>query len=174
MLVLSTTSYAIGALQPLYNQVLVPQTVAAELHQANTPAAVQAWMINPPEWCQIRPDPPHDPALWFLDPGERSAITLALSVNAGRLLIDEQAGRAEPNAGTCLLPARWECWLRRIAPDCSILKWRLCDFAKRISTCRPIWSIVFAGACPVGDGTRNYLRQIMAIFGVCYNCVGLP
>lgn len=51
--------------------------------------------LRPPEWCEIRPDPPLDPALQFLDPGEHAAITLALSVNADRLLIDEQAGRAE-------------------------------------------------------------------------------
>lgn len=40
-------------------------------------------------------DPPSDPALQFLDPGERAAITLALSLDADRLLIDEWEGRAE-------------------------------------------------------------------------------
>ena len=50
---------------------------------------------GPPEWCEIRPDPPLDSALQFLDPGEHAAIALALSVNADRLPIDEQAGRAE-------------------------------------------------------------------------------
>jgi hypothetical protein len=36
-----------------------------------------------------------DPSLQFLDPGERAAITLALLLDAGRLLIDEWEGRAE-------------------------------------------------------------------------------
>jgi predicted nucleic acid-binding protein len=52
-------------------------------------------MAQPPEWCEIRPDPPSDPTLQFLDPGERAAITLALSLAAERLLLDEPAGRAE-------------------------------------------------------------------------------
>ena len=46
-------------------------------------------------WLEIRPDPPTDPTLTFLDPGERAAITLALSLDAERLLIDEWDGRAE-------------------------------------------------------------------------------
>ena len=86
---------AADVLKPLYSRVLVPRTVAGELQEARTPAAVRAWMAQPPEWCEIRPDPPSEPALQFLDPGERAAITLALSLDAGRLLIDEQAGRAE-------------------------------------------------------------------------------
>jgi uncharacterized protein len=48
-----------------------------------------------PEWCEILPDPPPDPAFRLLDPGERAAIALALSVHADRLLIDEWSGRAE-------------------------------------------------------------------------------
>jgi predicted nucleic acid-binding protein len=55
---------------------------------------VRAWIVHPPAWCEIRPDPPFDPALDFLDPGERAAIALAISVHADRLLIDEQDGRA--------------------------------------------------------------------------------
>ena len=58
-----------------------------------------------------RPDPPSDPALQFLDPGERAAITLALSLDADRLLIDEWEGRAEAErrhlfvTGTLGIPA---------------------------------------------------------------------
>ncbi len=43
----------------------------------------------------MRPDPPSDPDLGFLDPGERAALTLAQMLNADELLIDEQAGREE-------------------------------------------------------------------------------
>jgi predicted nucleic acid-binding protein len=86
---------AVNVLQPLYRRVLVPQTVARELQDTSTPATVRAWIAQPPEWCEIRPDPPVNPALRFLDAGEQAAITLALSVNADRLLIDEQAGRTE-------------------------------------------------------------------------------
>lgn len=86
---------AAEVLQPLYGRVLVPQAVAGELQETNTPATVRAWITQPPQWCEIRPDPPFDPALRFLDAGEHAAIALALSVNADRVLIDEQAGRAE-------------------------------------------------------------------------------
>jgi predicted nucleic acid-binding protein len=85
----------VDVLQPLYRRVLVPQTVAGELQDTSTPAAVRAWIEQPPEWFEIRPDPPSEESLRFLDPGERAAIALALSVDAERLLIDEQAGRAE-------------------------------------------------------------------------------
>jgi predicted nucleic acid-binding protein len=82
-------------LAPLYQRVLVPQSVARELQQNNTPAGVRAWIAQPPVWCEVRPDPPADPTLAFLDPGERAAIPLALAVQADRLLIDDLAGRAE-------------------------------------------------------------------------------
>jgi predicted nucleic acid-binding protein len=86
---------AVEVLGPLYNRVLVPQTVADELQESNTPAAVRAWIGRPPEWCEIHPDPPSEPTSEFLDPGERAAILLALSLHADRLLIDEWEGRAE-------------------------------------------------------------------------------
>jgi len=88
---------AIDVLAPLYQRVLLPQTVACELQQNNTPTLVRVWIAQPPAWCEIRPDPPADPTLAFLDPGERVAIPLALSVRADRLLIDDLAGRAEAN-----------------------------------------------------------------------------
>lgn len=85
----------IDVLAPLYQRVLVPQSVARELQQKNTPVAVRSWIAQPPAWCEIRPDPPADPTLAFLDPGERAAIPLALAVKADRLLMDELAARAE-------------------------------------------------------------------------------
>jgi predicted nucleic acid-binding protein len=86
---------AVDLLQPLYSRVLMPETVAGELQETKTPAIVRAWIAKPPQWCEIQPDPPSDPALQFLDAGAHAAIALALSVSADRLLIDEHAGRAE-------------------------------------------------------------------------------
>ncbi len=86
---------AIHVLPPLYERVLVPQAVAVELQDAKTPAAVRAWIAQPPPWLEVRPDLPADPALAFLDPGERAAIPLALAVRADRLLSDDLDGRAE-------------------------------------------------------------------------------
>lgn len=86
---------AIGVLPPLYERVLVPQAVAAELQHVKTPAAVRAWIAQRPSWLEVCPDPPADPALAFLDPGERAAIPLALAVRAYRLLSDDADGRAE-------------------------------------------------------------------------------
>ena len=85
----------VHVLPSLYERVLVPQAVAAELQEAKTPAAVRTWIAQPPSWLEVRPDPPADPALAFLDPGERAAIPLALAVRADRLLIDDWDGRAE-------------------------------------------------------------------------------
>lgn len=85
----------VNVLEPLYGHVLVPQTVARELQDAKTPATVRAWIAQPPTWCEIRPDPTSDPALQFLDAGERAAIALAFSIDADRLLIDDWGGRAE-------------------------------------------------------------------------------
>lgn len=66
---------AIGVLEPLYQRLLVPHTVALELQQPNTPATVRAWIAQPPAWCEIRSDPPTDPSLLtFLDRGEAAAI----------------------------------------------------------------------------------------------------
>jgi predicted nucleic acid-binding protein len=85
----------VDVLESLYDRLLMPRSVAGEWENANTPAAVRAWIAQPPAWCEIRPDPPSDPALRLLDPGERAAIALALSVHADRLLIDDLAGRTE-------------------------------------------------------------------------------
>jgi predicted nucleic acid-binding protein len=86
---------AVDVLSPLYTRVIVPRAVMEELQQAGAPDAVIAWIANPPAWLEVRPDPPDDPSLDFLDSGERAALTLAQSLSADELLIDERAGRAE-------------------------------------------------------------------------------
>ena len=65
-------------------------------HRKGAPEAVQKWITDPPEWCEVRPDPPRDLALSeFLDAGESAAITLAMSISADRVLIDDWDGRVE-------------------------------------------------------------------------------
>jgi predicted nucleic acid-binding protein len=76
-------------------RVIVPQAVVEELQQQGTPDPVFAWIRQPPAWLEVRPDPPSDATLDFLDPGERSALRLAEVLNADEFLIDELAARRE-------------------------------------------------------------------------------
>jgi predicted nucleic acid-binding protein len=91
---------AVDVLQPLYTHVVVPKTVAEELRRAGAPSAVQTWIAQPPVWFEVRSDPPPDPGLRFLDPGESAAQSLAELLRADGILIDERDGRTEA-AGTC-------------------------------------------------------------------------
>jgi predicted nucleic acid-binding protein len=64
----------VEVLAPLYTRIVVPETVTQELKRQPAPAAVRAWIAHPPEWLDVRPDPPADPTLQFLDPGEGAAL----------------------------------------------------------------------------------------------------
>jgi predicted nucleic acid-binding protein len=70
----------IDVLKPLYEHIIVPNKIVEELQQAGTPGAVQAWIALPPDWLEVRPDPPSDPGLAFFDAGESAAIALAVSL----------------------------------------------------------------------------------------------
>jgi predicted nucleic acid-binding protein len=89
---------AIGVLEPLYKAVVIPEMVFSELSQPGTPAEVRIWIENRPTWLDVAPYPPPLPEPEALDPGERAAIGLALALPAGRLLIDDAAGRVERSA----------------------------------------------------------------------------
>jgi predicted nucleic acid-binding protein len=86
---------AINHLSTLYGRVAIPEAVARELKSSGAPEGVRRWIADPPLWCEVMPDPPLDEKLQFLDQGERTAIGLAISLQADRLLIDETDGRAE-------------------------------------------------------------------------------
>ena len=132
---------ASGVLKPLYTRGLVPRTVARELREAATPVGVPTWIAQPSEWCETRQDLAPDPALHFLDPGERAAIALALYHHAERLLIDEWEGRAEAE-GRHL----------RVTGTLGILaeahRGRLLGFPKPTSTLRRNCLIPYAAICP--------------------------
>jgi predicted nucleic acid-binding protein len=86
----------IGLLPVLYQQVLIPEAVLAELRRPRTPKSVGLWIATPPPWlevCAVHGVP--DESLLTLDPGERDAILLALERGVGVVLIDEAEGRRE-------------------------------------------------------------------------------
>ncbi len=83
-------------LPALYQSILIPAAVVAELEDPSAPAPVKQWMSRVPEWVKVRKivgQP--DAALWVLGPGEREAIQLAEEQHADLLLIDERKGRIE-------------------------------------------------------------------------------
>lgn len=82
-----------AVLARLFDQVVVPPAVFAELQQPNTPAAVRSWMQAQPAWLSIRKPTTTDPAL-NVDTGEREAICLAREIHAEAVLMDDRAGRA--------------------------------------------------------------------------------
>lgn len=84
----------IDLLPQLYGQVLIPQAVQQELADKRSPAVVQAWISQPPEWLAIQTvDVPSDSDLDNLDPACRGAIVLALARGANLVLIDDLLGR---------------------------------------------------------------------------------
>lgn len=85
----------IDLLPRLFGKIFVPSVVADELRHPSAPQAVQAWMKEMPGWVEVSPDiDAADPVLRRLDPGERSAIMLGLSLKADLILIDDRKGAA--------------------------------------------------------------------------------
>jgi predicted nucleic acid-binding protein len=79
----------------LFERVLIPVAVHAELTDARTPEKVRRRVSLLPAWFEIRTVPPGSSASFSvtLHQGEREAILLAESIPADVLLMDEQTGR---------------------------------------------------------------------------------
>jgi predicted nucleic acid-binding protein len=89
----------IAILHRLYDKVLVPAEVLAELQDDGTPSEVLQWVRSQPGWLEVcRVDIHRDEtALNQLGEGERAAILLAQQESEVLLIIDDAAGRAEAN-----------------------------------------------------------------------------
>jgi predicted nucleic acid-binding protein len=85
----------IAILPRLYNRIVIPEDVFAELMDEGAPPAVREWTLSNPNWLEIRRAPGSDSLLAELDAGEAAAITLAELETEVLLLIDESAGRLE-------------------------------------------------------------------------------
>ena len=84
-------------LHRFYDEVVIPDAVAAELSSQSAPHPVREWIAHAPGWLRIVPVDA-DRLLDVtdeLDSGERAAIALAALVHADVLLVDDAAGRAE-------------------------------------------------------------------------------
>jgi predicted nucleic acid-binding protein len=87
------SSKAIEILPKLYQKVLVPPAVKAELTNAKTPDIVREWISQPPSWLEVKGlKQPVDSTLLHLDAGEREAISLASELQASLLFMDERDG----------------------------------------------------------------------------------
>jgi len=83
---------AVDYLPRLFEQVIIPSAVAAELTHPNTPPLVSRWFDQPPSWLKIIQPQAVDQSL-DLDAGETEAISLALELGVDTILIDERKGR---------------------------------------------------------------------------------
>ncbi len=83
----------IDLLPHLFEKIIVPEVVRDEMLDPNAPPALQQWIANPPPWLIIRAVPVIDATLSSLDLGEQAAITLAQTLSADLLIIDERLGR---------------------------------------------------------------------------------
>lgn len=86
----------VDILAPLYGQVVIPQTVAAELLHRRAPASVRAWVAGLPLWCAIRQaQRPADPTLMHLGTEAWEALVLVQELGADACLTDDLQGHEE-------------------------------------------------------------------------------
>jgi predicted nucleic acid-binding protein len=77
----------------LFQHVVIPPEVAAEMNHPKAPVEVRSFITAAPDWLSVQ-SPTTRLSLRHLDPGEAAAISLAAELRAA-LLIDELDGRNE-------------------------------------------------------------------------------
>ena len=81
-------------LPALFGRVFIPGAVLQELSSSAAPRQVAEWRSNVPEWLEVREVSQIPPDLLQLGAGERETITLATSVDATLVLLDERRARS--------------------------------------------------------------------------------
>lgn len=75
----------------------IPDAVRHEMLDPDAPPVLQQWIVNPPDWLTVQTVPVIDTTLNILDLGEQAAMTLAQTLPADLLIIDERLGRRIAN-----------------------------------------------------------------------------
>ena len=81
----------VDVLQPLYDRVLVPEAVAAELQEGKTPEMVRSWIAQPPICVRSAPTHPPTERWTFSTQANEQPLTSLFD----RLLIDDWNALAE-------------------------------------------------------------------------------
>ena len=90
-------------LPALFDEVIVPPAVIAELTNERAPQAVRDWLARRPAWLRVATPLDTLPQLrGQIDDGEREAIALAAELGADALLIDDHRGRRAAEALRCV------------------------------------------------------------------------
>ncbi len=77
----------------LFGKIFIPDAVSKELYHPAAPTLVREWAARLPAWTEVMSvEPLDDAALLQLGAGEREAITIAISMRADLILIDERKG----------------------------------------------------------------------------------
>ncbi len=77
-------------LPALFDRIVIPRAVAAELQHPKTPARVRVWIATHPAWLDIQDvGTTSDAGLSHLDRGEQEAIASAQTLYADLLLMDD-------------------------------------------------------------------------------------
>lgn len=82
----------VDVLPQLYGRVLIPRAVHDELRNTSAPDAVRTWAQDLPNWIEVR-SVALIPLNVELDAGEHAAISLAATLKADLVLLDERTGR---------------------------------------------------------------------------------
>lgn len=81
-------------LPSIYDEIVIPPAVLQELSNLGSPLVVRDWACSLPDWVIVRSVDALDPTLPIrLGVGEREAISLAIELHAGMVLIDDLPGR---------------------------------------------------------------------------------
>lgn len=83
----------IDLLPMLFEKVILPSAVQAELTDPDAPPSVRSWIANPPAWLDVHETPARQfgqGSVEGLDEGETAAIALAVSLRADLLLMDDR------------------------------------------------------------------------------------